>query len=103
MFQLTQHIRDIDLLTQICLLIGCGTANPRGIGVNAADWEVTKFAHLQGIIIPYLFNELRSSKSEDFKLFCQAADIIKNKTGRSWDAHSISALTIIKAKMNKYL
>lgn len=87
-------------------MFGCGTVNPRGkrsIGVNAADWEVTKFAHLQQIIIPYLLNELKSSKREDFKLFCEAADIIKNKVGRSWDADTISALTAIKNKMNKYL
>jgi phosphoribulokinase len=54
------------------LLLGCGTVNPigkKGISVNVADWEVTKFAHLQGIIIPYLIDELKSSKSEDFKLF----------------------------------
>lgn len=88
------------------MLLGCGTVNPRGkkgIGVNAADWEVTKFAHIQQIIIPYLLDELKSSKAEDFKLFCQAADIIKNKAGRSWDAETISALTAIKNKMNKYL
>jgi hypothetical protein len=86
LFQITQHIRDIDLLKKICLLLGCGTVNARGkkgIGVNAADWEVTKFAYLQGIIIPYLLYQLKSSKKEDFKLFCEAADIIKNKTGRS--------------------
>jgi hypothetical protein len=86
LFQITQHIRDIDLLTKICVLLGCGTVNPRsvkGIGVNAADWEVTKFAHLQTIIIPYLFDQLKSSKSEDFKLFYQASEIIKGKTTRS--------------------
>ena len=106
LFQLTQHIRDIVLLTNICVLLGCGTVNPRsvkGIGVNAADWEVTKFADLQTIIIPYLSDQLKSSKSEDFKLFCQASKIIEDKTARSWDADTILSLTALKEKMNKHL
>lgn len=105
LFQITQHIRDIELLNYISLFLGCGTVNPRSVtgkGANAADFEVSKLAIIQKIIIPYMFDELKSSKSKDFNLFCEAADIIKNKKGRTWNVDDISTLTFIKNKMNKY-
>lgn len=68
------------------------------------DFELTKFENINNIIIPFFnLNSLQSSKSEDFKLFCEAAHIINSKQTRSWDIEDINKLSAIKEKMNKYV
>lgn len=104
LFQITQHIRDTELFERIAFYFNCGSVKIRGKDLDAVDFELTKFENINNIIIPFFnLNSLQSSKSEDFKLFCEAAHIINSKQTRSWDIEDINILSAIKEKMNKYV
>lgn len=83
LFQITQHIRDLDLIQKIALYFNCGSVKQRGKDIDAVDFEVTKFELIYNHIIPFLLaNPLKSSKLQDFSLFYEGAQIINNKKTR---------------------
>lgn len=104
LFQISQHNRDTNLMEKIALYLNCGSVKQRGKGLEAVDFEVTKFELIYDQIIPFLLaNPLKSSKLHDFYLFYDATEIINKKKTRQWGINDIDNLLIIKKKMNKYL
>ena len=104
-FQITQHGRDVLLLEKIVSFLGCGTLKKRNImNFNAWDYKLVDFSLMDSIIIPFFTKyPLQSAKAYDWKAFTEAADLIKNKSGRSWTEEEFSKIKSIKETMNKYI
>nr|YP_009574380.1 hypothetical protein [Arthrobotrys musiformis]QBM31498.1 hypothetical protein [Arthrobotrys musiformis]QBM31572.1 hypothetical protein [Arthrobotrys musiformis]QBM31648.1 hypothetical protein [Arthrobotrys musiformis] len=74
-FQLTQHIRDEQLIKQLIEYFDCGFFVKHN---NAYFRE--KFSDIENKIIPFfLKNPVKRVKFLDYKYWCQAAELIKNK------------------------
>jgi len=97
-FQITQHSRDEQLLKSFIDFFGCGILEPsyRGPAVNFA---VYKFSDNYAKIIPF-FKEhnILGVKSEDFKDWCEAAEIIKTK--KHLTEQGIHQIISLKSGMN---
>lgn len=77
-FKITQHSRDIELLKNISIYLGCGRVEKRKN--EACDFTVTSFKSFEEKIIPFFItNPLYGSKSLEFKAFKNAFLFIKNK------------------------
>ena len=52
-FQITQHVQDIELLQTILLYLGCGRLK-KFTGKEFVNIIVTKFSEIEGKILPFL-------------------------------------------------
>jgi hypothetical protein len=96
-FQLTQHSRDESLLRSLVQYFNCGNVTKNR---DAFDYRVTKFVDIVDIIIPFFNNyPTLGIKAKDFKGFCQAADLIKDK--KHLTAEGFAQILKIKGSMNK--
>jgi hypothetical protein len=80
-FQLTQDIRDADLINSLKSYLDCGRIKTTSRDKSSwIDLVVTKFSDIEGKIIP-LFEKynLLGVKSQDFDLWCTGAKLFKNK------------------------
>ena len=76
-FQITQHVRDINLMENITKFLDCGRLYEYREGV---DLRVTKILDVTGKIIPLLEEyPLQGVKVEDYLCFKEIAFLIKNK------------------------
>ena len=79
-FQITQHIRDAELLESCVEYLGCGRYSKYSDDTQIGNFLVTKFADINEKIIPFFKKyPLQGVKLKDYKDFCKAADLMKNK------------------------
>jgi len=97
-FQITQHVRDIDLMNKIVKYLNCGSYKLRPNKL-AGDFLVMKFADINEKIIPF-FKEYspQGVKSLDFSDFCKVAEIIK--TNDHLTEKGLEQIKLIKSGMN---
>ena len=97
-FRLTQHIRDLNLLTLITEYLGCGKVYIRSNGL-ACDLEVSNFPDNMDKIIPFFeTNSLVTEKLKDFKDFTLVAEWIKNRDHLT--PEGLAKIIEIKSNMN---
>ncbi|HEY0733199.1 MAG TPA: LAGLIDADG family homing endonuclease [Chitinophagaceae bacterium] len=78
-FQLTQHVRDEQLMKGLVTYLGCGTVRTRKGGL-AVDYRVDKFLDLTAKIIPFFEKyPIIGVKAQDFRDFCKVVDLMKAK------------------------
>ena len=78
-FQVTQNLRDLDLMQKLINFFGCGRIRLRPSG-EAVDFLVTKIKDLNDKVIPFFEKiPLQGLKSKNFADFNKAADILKIK------------------------
>lgn len=76
-FQITQHIRDANLMDSIAKFLDCGLIYKYREGV---DFRVSKISDIMGKIIPLLEKyPLEGVKLKDYKCFKEVGELIKNK------------------------
>ena len=94
-FQLTQHIRDEQLMRSFLEYFDCGNIYKKG---EAFDFKVTKFPDNYYKIIPF-FNKyiIHGVKSRDFEDFCKVAEIINKKEHLT--EKGLNQIRLIKAGM----
>ena len=78
-FTLVQHSRDIELMNNLMLYLGCGKST-LSEKTNRVDFIIWKFKDIEEKLIPF-FNKypLQSSKRLEFTDFCKVALLMKNK------------------------
>jgi hypothetical protein len=94
-FQLVQHIRDESLIRSISAYLDCGRVT---VLTDAVYLHVTKFSDLTDKIIP-IFQKypILGVKAQDYKDFCEVANIMKEK------GHlTIEGLNQIKKNKSRY-
>lgn len=98
-FQLTQHSRDEELLIRLSTWLGCGAVRKSSQGL-VVIFSIQKFADIESKIIP-LFREnlIRGVKAEDFKDWCNAAEIIQSKGHLT--KGGLDQIVALRAGMNK--
>ena len=98
-FQITQHIRDRFLITNIINYLGCGRLR-EGKNVKFLDIEVQKLSDINDKIIPF-FNKytILGVKSLDFADFSKVADLMKDKS--HLNQKGLDKIRKIKARMNR--
>lgn len=78
-FQLTQHIRDEQLMKGLETYLDCGSVRNRKGGL-IVDYRVDKFSDLTEKIIPFFYNHpVVGVKAQDFQDFCRVANLMKAK------------------------
>ncbi|KAF3930963.1 hypothetical protein ABW19_dt0201400 [Dactylella cylindrospora] len=78
-FQVTQHVRDKELLTSLIDFFGCGKYRLRKNGLSG-DFIVVAYSDIAEKIIPFLNNfQFYGVKYKKYFNFCKAAELIKNK------------------------
>lgn len=98
-FQITQHIRDKILLTNIINYLGCGRLR-EGKNVQFLDIVVEKLNDIHDKIIPFFTKyPVLGVKNLDFSNFVKVADLMKNKSHLSQEG--LDQIRNIKAGMNK--
>ena len=76
-FQLTQHARDENLMKSFISFFQCGTIRKNRTWI---DYRVTRLEDILNKIIPFFKKyPLRGVKALDFKDFCRAAELMKEK------------------------
>lgn len=95
---ITQHIRDFDLLKSFIDLLKCGNVYKYK---DSCIFQVVSFSAINTIIIPF-FNsyQLHGKKALDFYKFSKIAKLRKNKehlTGKG-----LNEIKELKTTMNKY-
>jgi len=98
-FQITQHSRDEILMGNFISYFGCGILekDPRGPYVN---FSVYNFIDNYEKIIPFFnIHNIIGTKSEDFKDWCKAGQIIKAKNHLT--PEGLEQIRKIKSGMNK--
>lgn len=95
-FQLAQHIRDESLIRSISAYLHCGRIT---VLTDSVHLQVTKFSDLIDKVIPFfLEHPIQGIKSQDFKDFCLAAEIMKEK--RHLTIEGLNHIREIKGRMN---
>ena len=95
-FQVTQHIRDQQLLFCIVKNLGCGKIYKKG---EAFDFRVSKFADITEKIIPFFKKyPIRGVKALDFKDLCLVADMMMDK--KHFTKEGLEQIRKIKSGMN---
>lgn len=98
-FQLTQHLRDKELMDRLETYFDCGNVVIRSAGYTACDYQVRKFLDITEKIIPFFEKyPLIGMKSLDFKDFKRVAEMIKQGPLTEEDREIIKQ---IKIGMNK--
>lgn len=82
-FQLTQHLRDEQLLISFIEYFKCGYVVKK---INAVEFRVTKFQDINEKIIPFFKKSpIVGVKAKDFEDWCQVASLMEEKkTFNSW-------------------
>ena len=94
-FQVTQHIRDQQLLLMLIELLHCGKIYKRG---EAIDLKVSKFVDITEKIIPFFSKyRIRGVKALDFADFCIVAEFIKQK--KHLTSEGLEQIKKIKARV----
>lgn len=96
-FQLTQHSRHEKLIRNFIDYFDCGNIYKDG---NNFVFRVSKFDDIDNKIIPFFQKyPVIGVKSEDFRDFCRAALVIKNK--KHLTREGLDEIFLIKTGMNK--
>ena len=96
-FQLTQHVRDKQLMISFIAFFNCGRIRIRG---EAIDFMVTKFSDIDKKIIQFFKKyKIRGVKALDFEDWVRAAELIKEK--KHLTPKGLEEINKIKAGMNK--
>lgn len=98
-FQVTQSVRDINLLKSFNSYL-VGGKYYQGANRDRGDFRVQKFSDIFSIIIPFFKNyPLHGVKAKDFADFCRVADIIHKKNHLT--ASGIDEIIRTKSLMNR--
>ena len=96
-FQVSQHIRDEQLMRSLIKYLNCGCIT---INRTRVDFRVTKFNDIKNIIIPcFKKYPIQGVKSEDFKDFCLVAEMMEKKEHLT--SEGLEKIKQIKARMNR--
>ena len=96
-FSIAQHVRDEQLLKSLIEYLGCGKIYLHKEGVH---FRVTKYSDLSDKIIPFFQKySIIGIKALDFKDFCIAADMMKNK--KHLTKEGLDVIHKIKTGMNR--
>jgi hypothetical protein len=103
-FQISQHIRDQDLMNSLISYFGCGYINIKNKSqFTWLEFIVTKFScasYIDEKIIPFFSKyKLFGVKLKDFEDWCKAAKLIKNKAHLT--TSGLEEIRKLKAGMNK--
>lgn len=98
-FRITQHIRDLQILSNIIDYFGCGKVYIRKNNL-ACDLQISTFSDNIDKIIPF-FNKysIFTNKEKDFKDFVLISEYIKNKEHLT--EKGLDIIRKIKSNMNK--
>ena len=95
-FELTQHMRDEQLMRSLIELLQCGNIYKNR---NTFDFRVSKFADITEKIIPlFLKYPILCVKAIDFEDWCKAAELMKQK--KHLTLEGLEEIKKIKAGMN---
>ena len=98
-FQLTEHMRDTELLKTYIQYFGCGNIRVRSTQ-NAVDYRCNSFEDINSKIIPFFcVNQPLGLKNEDFKLFCKVAQLMENNSHLT--PEGLSQIRKIKSLMHR--
>lgn len=99
-FTLSQHARDEVLMKSLVDYLGCGKLEKTTIGGGAWNFHVHKFSDVCEKIIP-LFRKypILGVKSENFKDWCNVAELMKEK--KHLTQSGVDLICKLKAGMNK--
>ena len=96
-FQLTQHIRDYELMKMFIIYLECGNLTKAR---DSYSFRVTKFKDIAEKIIPFFKKyTIHGVKALDFADWCKVAELIKNK--QHLTAEGLKQIKKIKAGMNR--
>ena len=96
-YQLTQHIRDKNLMISLIAFFNCGRIIIRG---DAIDLCVTKFSDiLNKIISLFKKHKIQGVKALDFADFCKVAELMIEK--KHLTKEGFQKIRKIKAGMNR--
>lgn len=96
-FQITQHVRDRELLYLFIKYLGCGRLQTSGI---QTVFLVTRFEDISNIIVPF-FNKysLQGDKKANFLYFCEAVKLVEQKAHLTQEG--LDKIIEIKLGMNR--
>lgn len=96
-FQLTQHIRDEELIRSLIQFLGCGNVN---IGTSSIDYRVLKLEDILTKVIPFFFkNPILGIKTKDFQDFKKVAEIMEK--GLHLTSEGLNEIKKIKSGTNR--
>jgi len=96
-FQITQHIRDEQLIRSLIEYLNCGNIYKRQ---DVYDFKVTKYSDLTNKILPFFNNyPIQGNKSRDYQDWCRAVEIVKSKDHLTKEG--LDNIIKIKAGMNR--
>jgi hypothetical protein len=95
-FQLTQHIRDEQLMTSLINYLDCGNVYKNR---EAIDFQVTKLSDLINKVIPiFEKNPIQGEKFVDYLYFIKVVELMKNKIHLTEEG--LNQIRNIKVNMN---
>ena len=98
-FQLTQHVRDEQLMNSLIKFFDCGKIDKAKIRPNVVNFIVTKFKDITQKIIPFFKkHSILGVKELDFADFCKVAELMKDKMHLTNEG--LDKIRQIKAGMN---
>ena len=96
-FQLTQHVRDEQLMRSLIKYLDCGNIYKKE---QVFYFRVRKFQDIVNKIIPFFKNyPIVGVKALDFAYFCRVTEMMKNKAHLTQEG--LKEIKNIKAGMNK--
>ena len=99
-FYITQHIRDVHLLSQIIEYLGCGRLDKVSTRPNEASFVVTKIGDILGKILPFFQSyPLQGVKKFDYRDFFEIAKIMEDKSHLT--PEGLKKIKSLKSGMNK--
>lgn len=98
-FQVTQHNRDEELMKILEIYLNCGRYYPKS-NSEVGDFVVSNLLDITNKIIPFFEKyPILGEKNLDFKDFCKASELIKNKAHLT--DSGLNPINKIKAGMNR--
>ena len=98
-FQITQHIRDAELLKSLISYLGCGTYYPR-LTQDIGEFAVVGLNDIISNVIPFFKKyPIIGIKVEDFLAFCKVSDLMSNK--QHLNTEGLENIRLIKSSMNR--
>jgi hypothetical protein len=98
-FQVTQHNRDEELMKILEIYLNCGRYYPKS-NSEVGDFVVSNLLDITNKIIPFFEKyPILGEKNLDFKDFCKASELIKNKAHLT--DSGLNQINKIKAGMNR--
>lgn len=96
--QVSQHIRDEELLKSFVSYLGCGGYN--NIKNKHGVWVASGLSDILNILIPFfLEHPIRGVKGEDFTDWCRVTELMKDK--KHLTLSGLEEISEIKAGMNR--